>query len=336
MESPIERFVFKYINRVARVFGARSFDVGSESVFGRENYKRAKLRAAVARFQPDWVLVIRAHQFVDAALVADLKSNLGVQKVVGWNVDGPGWAFDLLADAAIFDRYFCIHREGYEPARDRIEYLPAFGVDTELYHPGQIGPGRFLHDIVFVGGANSRRQAIVEKLLDLPLEIYGSWLHRRNRFKWALRKRVRAKGIWGADVVALYRSSRIVLNISSWDPVKFGGLNLRIFDVPACGAFLLTDFSPELAEFYTLGKDIVCFDNVDDLREKLSYYLEHEEEREAIARSGYERSLSLPTVTDRIRCLIAAVDEDGCEQHCWGQTTINSSLKINGGLISSN
>lgn len=80
-----------------------------------------------------------------------------------------------------------------------------------------------------------------------------------------------------------------------------------MFDVPATGAFLLTDYSPELEDYYTIGKDIECFRSVAELRAKLHYYLEHPAEREAIAHSGYQKSLKLPTVTQRVKVMIEAV-----------------------------
>jgi spore maturation protein CgeB len=306
-ESRVDRWLFKHLGRISRALGLKS-DWAAGTRFGKVNHKKNRLRALVGEFKPDWVLVIRSHEFVDRALVDELKAGFGVQAVIGWRVDGPMDCPDLLQDASIYDHYFCIHRHGYDPARDGIHHLPAFGVDTQLYKPPAEGTQRhYRHDIVFVGGANPRRQTMVEQLLDLPIALYGGWLRKQNRFNSALRRRVHGKGAWGQDLVALYHESKIVLNISAWDPEEFDGLNLRVFDVPATGAFLLTDYSPELATYYTVGQDIVCFRSVAELREKLHYYLAHAEERDAIARNGYRKSLTLPTVTDRVRTLIDTV-----------------------------
>lgn len=98
-----------------------------------------------------------------------------------------------------------------------------------------------------------------------------------------------------------------VLNITNWDPARYVALNQRVFDVPATGAFLLTDYSPELEEHYRIGEEIVCFGNVEELKEKARYYLAHDAEREAIARNGYEKALKLPTITDRMRAVIRQV-----------------------------
>ena len=38
------------------------------------------------------------------------------------------------------------------------------------------------------------------------------------------------------------------------------------------------------------GKEIACFETPEELREKIRYYLEHEDERLAIAAAGHERA----------------------------------------------
>ncbi len=78
--------------------------------------------------------------------------------------------------------------------------------------------------------------------------------------------------------------------------------------MPATGAFLLTDYSPELEQHYRIGEEIACFADAEELRDKASWYLAHDAERDAIARRGYERALTLPTITDRMREVIRRVD----------------------------
>jgi len=88
----------------------------------------------------------------------------------------------------------------------------------------------------------------------------------------------------GERLLELYNGSKIVLNITNWDPARYVALNQRVFDVPATGAFLLTDYSPELREHYKIGEEIVCFSDVEELKDKAGYYLTHDAWREEIAR----------------------------------------------------
>jgi spore maturation protein CgeB len=307
MESKWDQALLKPVNKFARTVGYKNREIGRTLSIAKINFKKQMMVKAALAFRPKWLFVIRAHEFVDEALVHELKQKCGVEKIFAWRVDGPLDSPDLLQDAKIYDHYFCSHRHGYDPQKDKIIYLPVYGMDFSMYrnsYPNS--PRRYSHEIVLIAGYNQRRQKFVDQLLDLPIEIYGKWL-RHNRFNFALRRHIRAKGAWGGALLDIYNASKIVLNISGWDPARFTGLNLRVFDVPATGAFLLTDYSPELEEFYKVGEEIVCFSEVEELREKSLYFLQHEGQREAIARRGYERALTLPTIADRMRALVAHV-----------------------------
>lgn len=308
MESRWEKALLKPVNRLARGLGYRRREIGRSLPIHKVNFKRRRLLEAAAAFRPRWILVIRAHEFVDAALVARLRRECGVEKVIGWRVDGPLDTPDLLEDARVYDVYFCSHRHGYDPQSDNIHYLPVYGMDFALYRNFHVdSPRPYRHEIVLVGGYNARRGELVGPLLDMPLAIYGGW-RKQARRRAELRRHIRAKGVWGEALLAVYNSSKIVLNITNWDPARYVALNQRVFDVPATGAFLLTDYSPELEEHYRLGEEIVCYRDAAELSDKARYYLAHEAEREAIARRGYERALTLPTVADRVRAVLREVE----------------------------
>ncbi len=305
VESRLAGLLLKPANRLMRGLGFGNGEIGEGLPIARIQFKKSMLKKAVAAFRPDWILVIRSHRFVDAGLVAELKGNFGVRKVIGWRVDGPLDSPGLAEDAAIYDEYFCSHRHGYDPASTGIRFLPVYGMDFSRYrnlYP--VAPRDYRHEIAFVAGHNPRRLEYLQGLLDLPLEIHGKW-GKARRSHPQLRKRIASKGIWGDDLLELYNTSKIVLNITGWDPALYGGLNMRVFDAPATGAFLLTDYSSELEEFYDIGTEIECFREAGELADKLKYYLAHDTERERVARRGYEKALTLPTIADRMKMVLA-------------------------------
>lgn len=61
---------------------------------------------------------------------------------------------------------------------------------------------------------------------------------------------------------------------------------LRTLDIMACGGFLLSNYQPELAEYFEEGKELVLFYSKEDCLDKIAYYLDHEEERVQIAEAG--------------------------------------------------
>jgi spore maturation protein CgeB len=73
----------------------------------------------------------------------------------------------------------------------------------------------------------------------------------------------------------------------------------RNFEVPGCGGFLLTGPAEHLGDYYEIGKEVASFSSVDEMIERIRYYLSHEDERRAIAKAGHERTLRNHTYEQR-------------------------------------
>lgn len=85
----------------------------------------------------------------------------------------------------------------------------------------------------------------------------------------------------------IFRCSKINLNITS--KTIQSGVPLRVFDVMGAGGFLITNYQAELFDLFEPGVDLVVYEDMNDLEEKVNYYLQHEEERKQIAINGYNR-----------------------------------------------
>lgn len=85
----------------------------------------------------------------------------------------------------------------------------------------------------------------------------------------------------------VFHCSRINLNISLKSISS--GIPLRALDIMACGGFLLSNYQTELAENFADGEELVLYTDINDLKNKTAYYLEHEEERVKIAKAGKKK-----------------------------------------------
>lgn len=103
----------------------------------------------------------------------------------------------------------------------------------------------------------------------------------------------------------IFHQSRVNLNMTI-RPIQTG-LSLRVFDILGCGGFLLTNYQQELSELYEIGKDVEVFTSKEELAEKAAYYLTHEEARQKIAKSGYEKTRALHTYETRIGQMIRVI-----------------------------
>jgi spore maturation protein CgeB len=77
------------------------------------------------------------------------------------------------------------------------------------------------------------------------------------------------------------------------------------------GSFILTNYNQELVDFFEGSPDLqACMYKTDDeIGEKITYYLEHEEEREAIAKRLYDYVWANHSWEARCRSIITRVEK---------------------------
>lgn len=83
-----------------------------------------------------------------------------------------------------------------------------------------------------------------------------------------------------------YHLSKINLNITLHSIAS--GVPLRVFDIMGVGGFMLTNYQPEIDELFNVGTDIEVYHNIEELEEKVIYYLSHDDIRLKIALNGYK------------------------------------------------
>lgn len=87
------------------------------------------------------------------------------------------------------------------------------------------------------------------------------------------------------------------------------GYPCRIFSYVGSGGFTLADKRKEIDRYFEDGSEIVLYNSVDECIEKIEYYLEHEKERETIAKKGHERYLKDHTIEIRMQKVLEAISE---------------------------
>ncbi len=64
--------------------------------------------------------------------------------------------------------------------------------------------------------------------------------------------------------------------------MRYGG-NMRLFEACGAGAFQIADDRPGVQEWFTVGEHLVTYGNLEQLRQRVRYYLDNEDERKQIA-----------------------------------------------------
>lgn len=145
-----------------------------------------------------------------------------------------------------------------------------------------------------------RRRALIELSKHYRVNVYSN-----SDVSDLLRIQYCGSVDYWSEMPKVFRMSKINLNFTI--PNIKSGIPLRIWDVLGCGGFLLTNYQAEIPYYFKEGEDLVCFDSLEDLCEKVGYYLEHEEERKRIAWNGYREVREKHSYIERIRTILDTV-----------------------------
>jgi hypothetical protein len=179
-----------------------------------------------------------------------------------------------------------------------LDRLRARGVDPD---PAVARP----YGLSFVGGldptVHGEGVALLERLAArLPLDVWG-YGARTGPGSYQ-------GEAWGLEMYEVLAHSRISLN-RHIDVAEGHANNMRLFETTGVGALLLTESAPNLADLFAPGEEVVAYDDEDDLVEKIEHYLEHDDERIAIAAAGQRRTLGEHTYRQLMAELAAILEE---------------------------
>jgi spore maturation protein CgeB len=159
-------------------------------------------------------------------------------------------------------------------------------------------------DITIAGGLYPYRAKIFEHFLSYQIKIWGQPLS--SYLKSPVRKFHQGRYVGELEKSKAFNGAAIVLNTMHYSEIS--GLNQRVFDACGCGAFQVVDDSPSLKDFFIPGKELVCFQDLKELKEIIPYYLNRPQERAEIARSGYLRAHAEHTFQHRLNTMFQLIN----------------------------
>ena len=86
-----------------------------------------------------------------------------------------------------------------------------------------------------------------------------------------------------------------------------GAVNQRVFDVPACRAFLLTDAQESVAELFEPGHEVITYSSKEEAVDLAKYYLENDNIRMTVAERAYARVLNEHTYKHRMLYVVKRI-----------------------------
>ena len=106
----------------------------------------------------------------------------------------------------------------------------------------------------------------------------------------------------GAELAGHYHGTEINVNITN--RARTGGVPQKVWDVLACGGFLLSNYQADFEGLLVPGEDFVMYGSADELTELAEYYLEHPIERQELAQNGQRKVTENHTWEQRIEMLL--------------------------------
>jgi len=193
-----------------------------------------------------------------------------------------------------YDIHFTSNRfnipELYELGAKKACFLE-LGYDHHLYRPVEVRDDDFKSDLFFIGHWEPATEDYIVALVKagLPVSVRGAGWH-KARNKKTLQSVLESGPMCEEAYVKALCNGKIGLGIvSKWNRNQTAG---RVFDIPACGVFLLAVRNPAMQDLYQEGVEAEFFSSAQELVQKARFYLEHEEERKRIALAGHRRCIS--------------------------------------------
>jgi Uncharacterized protein conserved in bacteria len=177
-----------------------------------------------------------------------------------------------------------------------------FATDPEFFFPQ---PAQcFQHSVAFVG--NDIRGPIVNQCYLMPALPFGLTIYGNNTWVPPLSAACRGK-LPMPDLPRLYSSAFVNLNAHISEHINLDTINLRIYDVLACGGFILSDHIDSLPTVF--GDSVVTTSGDEDEWAKLVRYLADPEERCRRSREGRKIVMSDHTYANRVETVVAYLRE---------------------------
>lgn len=242
-----------------------------------------KLVELAAEVRPDLVVLSSYNpskkQHPSISVLNAIRSQLQVPMLVMWSDTTTQAAVKTSSRISGLADLNVMNESGYlvEQFPESSNYLQLWAsLDFSTFHPGD-GPRDI--PVSFLGTANwyrGIRQIFLDYLKQQNIPVYQAG--------------GKDDPITLEEYADVFRRSKISINFSQsvGDTYQLKG---RVFEILFSGAMMLESEGPETPKFFRPMIDYVPFSSKEDLADKIRYYLEHEEEREKIAQSGYQRSI---------------------------------------------
>jgi spore maturation protein CgeB len=161
---------------------------------------------------------------------------------------------------------------------------------SPYYHPQELPK---VYDVSFVGQKHGRmpdgkffRAEVVDAIMNagVSINLFGNYWDGYDNWHGYLTD--------FHEMIRVFDQSKICLNISNpWHHGTMPQIKGRHFEIPQIGRLQICTPADDLQSYFDYDSEIVVVNSLDELIDRLQYYVDHDEERETIAQAGRDRML---------------------------------------------
>jgi len=202
---------------------------------------------------------------------------------------------------------------GFEPTAHQVDTITE--ADRKRYGSQVAFTGRIVNHVIYAGRVDMIKRVLQE---GIDIKWWGHHIPRKLRTFGLLFSGVRRA--WGGEFAhhqgyaKIARLAKIMLGHDSYPQLE-KTLSSRAYLACGCGGFYLARYVKGMEEIFELDREIVVFETLDEMVEKIRYYLTHDAERRRIAEAGRRRVLEHYTYQKRFEQMFHALRN-------WGELDI--------------
>jgi len=296
------------INYRLRQFKSAFFEIYKRSNFFEENQLKYLINLISSNL-PD--IILSCHDILTPKQIIEIKKRTKAP-IILWYPDHIG-----LFNRAMFlnaDYDFMFFKDPYivqllknELGKKNTYYLPEC-CNPKYHHPVKLSEAdieKYSCDITTAGNLHASRVAVFEHLKAYNCKIWGNpapvWLNVSK-----ISKMIRNEFVANEEKSKAFIAAKIVIN--NLQPGEIWSVNVRTFEIAAAGGFQLVNYRKSLEKLFKIDEEIVCFNDIGDLMNKIDFYLNNIEQRILISKKASERALRNHTYSKRLINLLNIIN----------------------------
>jgi len=288
---PAHTWFYEYYYR--GLLNKLAFRAGISGIYRRIN---REFRKMVMEFQPSVIWIFKGMEIFPGSI--EWAKARGI-RLVNYNPDNP-FLFtgrgsgngNVTRSIGLYDLHFTYNLEIKKRLEDqfhaRTSFLPfGYEIDNDMYE--KCAGQEEVQNGCFLGNPDAQRAGFIKSLADkgISLDVYGS-----NWNKWLDHPNIRIfSGVYADEMWMVLRKYRVQLNLMRVH--NEDSHNMRTFEVPAIGGIMLAPDTTEHRIFFTEGKEIFLFSDIETCVERMHMLLNlPAASADEIRRMARERSIA--------------------------------------------